>query len=185
MNLFTHSPKVNTVLTAVGLGENKVGYTGAAAIAEAQLLDFDPDTFSLLASVVAFRSSHSDLGPDYNPNPKPDPNSGPTTNPRPTLTQALRMNATLQHLDLECNKVGDAGAAAIASALCANKALRVLSFSSNDKTYRATACAVPTRRASYIQPYIHACNPIHYRCSTSVLTVSVTQGLLRWLKVRQ
>ena len=85
LNLFTHSPKVNTVLTAVGLGENKVGFTGAAAIAEAQLLDFDPDTFSLLAS-VAFRSFHSDLGPEYNPNPKPgpnsDPNSGPTTNPR-------------------------------------------------------------------------------------------------------
>lgn len=61
------------MLTAVGLGENKVGFTGAAAISEAQLPDFDPDTFSLLAS-VASRSSHSDLGPDYNPNPKPDPN---------------------------------------------------------------------------------------------------------------
>lgn len=41
--MLTHLLKVNTVLTAVGLGENKVGYTGAAAIAEAQLLDFDPN----------------------------------------------------------------------------------------------------------------------------------------------
>ncbi len=49
------------------------------------------------------------------------------------------MNAVLNHLDLECNRVGDAGAVAIAGALCVNKTIRVLTFSSNNKSYRATA----------------------------------------------
>ena len=95
------------------------------------------------------------------------------------------MNAVLNHLDLECNRVGDAGAVAIAGALCVNKTIRVLTFSSNNKSYRATAmfkqCAVSTRRASYK----HTLSQPYTRCSTSVPTVSVTQGLLRSLKVRK
>ena len=62
--MLTHLLKVNTVLTAVGLGENKVGYTGAAAIAEAQLLNFDPN---LLTS--HFCRSDSDPDTDSNPHP--------------------------------------------------------------------------------------------------------------------
>ena len=67
------------------------------------------------------------------------------------------MNATLQHLDLECNKVGDAAAAAIASALSANKALRVLSFSSMQRqnllSYSNVPC-LPGERATYNPTYM-------------------------------
>ena len=61
------------------------------------------------------------------------------------------MNATLQHLDLECNKVGDAGAATIAGALCVNRTLKVRNFSSNDKSYRvySNVPRLPGERGTY------------------------------------
>lgn len=67
----------------------------------------------------------------------------------------------LQHLDLECNKVGNAGAAAIAGALPFNRVLRVLNLSSNhNNSHRATQFTLPILKEG-ASSNIHACITLH------------------------
>ena len=76
---------------------------------------------------------------------------------------------------------GDAGAATIAGALCVNRTLKVLSFSST--TTNPIEFIAMCR--AYLESEVHIRLQAYTRCSTSVPTLLVTLVLLRWLKVRK
>ena len=73
--------QVNTVLTAIGLGENKVGYTGATAIAEAHLCSTCARLLTLTSRFYRFLISypHNPGANCSQPDPDPDPDTDTPT----------------------------------------------------------------------------------------------------------
>jgi hypothetical protein len=98
---------VNSTLQQLNMSANGIGDSGAAAVAEALMVNFSLKKLDL---------GNIDLGDDG----------------AEDIAKALKVNSVLEELGLSSNGIGDSGAASIARALMRNTSLRQLDLCDND-----------------------------------------------------